>query len=312
VIQYTIQAKRGFCRRLDQDWPDLADLCQIPRHTIAKFPRGEEPRHVWDHLEVREQLHWLEDFLAEIGRADLADLLREGRVAPASPTRVEIDVVSTVTFDLTEIKRRIMRTLEERIAGIVAFAVPYGDGFFVTNLCDYLASFVDGTARKPSFGLNAEMPPARIVPSIAAYREELDSADLVVPIGADRADSEMLGDFLTQLSGAIGDLPRRLILLLCVAPDFAPMDGVCELGRPDVAREDIRDWLQIRQDALSSHAKQRIPASAIDRWAYLVAERGADGFDGLDFRGVLDGFESTLRKFRADPDRFLLSLTKEG
>ena len=64
-------------RRLHYDWQDLADLFGVPPFERARFGRGDEPRALWEWLEDRERLTDLVDALDEIGRTDLADLLRQ-------------------------------------------------------------------------------------------------------------------------------------------------------------------------------------------------------------------------------------------
>jgi hypothetical protein len=65
------RAKVAICRRLVDDWQDLADICGVPKHDRAKFERGREAARVWEWLEVREKLAFLPAFLEAIGRKDL-------------------------------------------------------------------------------------------------------------------------------------------------------------------------------------------------------------------------------------------------
>jgi nucleoside phosphorylase len=64
-------------RRLHYDWQDLADLFGVPPFERARFGRGDEPRALWEWLEIRGRLPELADALDELGRTDLADLLRQ-------------------------------------------------------------------------------------------------------------------------------------------------------------------------------------------------------------------------------------------
>ena len=64
-------------RRLHYDWQDLADLFGVPPFERARFGRGDEPRALWEWLEIRGRLPELADALDDLGRTDLADLLRQ-------------------------------------------------------------------------------------------------------------------------------------------------------------------------------------------------------------------------------------------
>ncbi|MFD6294313.1 hypothetical protein ACFWFU_05840 [Streptomyces sp. NPDC060235] len=63
--------KVQICRRLVDDWEELADYFETPIHTRRKFPPGNEARAMWEWLEVRHKLHLLPQALSEIGRQDL-------------------------------------------------------------------------------------------------------------------------------------------------------------------------------------------------------------------------------------------------
>jgi nucleoside phosphorylase len=63
--------KLDFCRRLGQDWPALADVVGVPSYARAQFGYGDEPRGVWEWLEVRGRLDELPAALKRIDRTDL-------------------------------------------------------------------------------------------------------------------------------------------------------------------------------------------------------------------------------------------------
>lgn len=72
-------------QRLVYDWQDLADVVGIPAYVRARFERGDEPRGVWEWLEVRGRLGELPGALVRIGRDDLAELLPRADGGPARP-----------------------------------------------------------------------------------------------------------------------------------------------------------------------------------------------------------------------------------
>lgn len=63
-------------RRLAYDWQDLADVVGVPSYEMRRFRTGDEARELWSWLESRTRLADLPDALTEIGRADLAEVLR--------------------------------------------------------------------------------------------------------------------------------------------------------------------------------------------------------------------------------------------
>jgi hypothetical protein len=65
--------KIDFCHRLGADWEDLADHLGMQPHEKARFPKGNEPRGVWEWLDSRRRLHELPDAVRVIGRADLLE-----------------------------------------------------------------------------------------------------------------------------------------------------------------------------------------------------------------------------------------------
>ncbi|WP_371545718.1 5'-methylthioadenosine/S-adenosylhomocysteine nucleosidase [Streptomyces sp. NBC_00554] len=58
--------KVQFCRGLVDDWEELADYFGIPLHTKRRFQTGNEPRGVWEWLEVRHKLPLLPQALQEV------------------------------------------------------------------------------------------------------------------------------------------------------------------------------------------------------------------------------------------------------
>jgi nucleoside phosphorylase len=73
---YPGRVKVAVCQRLHADWEDVADIFDVPLHVKARFRHGQQPRDLWEWLEVRMRLHALPAALNEIGRPDLADVLQ--------------------------------------------------------------------------------------------------------------------------------------------------------------------------------------------------------------------------------------------
>jgi hypothetical protein len=63
-------------RQLRYDWPDLAELLGVPSYDARDFRAGDEPHDLWVWLSGRHRLPDLPGALDEIGRGDLAALLR--------------------------------------------------------------------------------------------------------------------------------------------------------------------------------------------------------------------------------------------
>ena len=68
--------KLDIIRRLHFNWQDLADVVGVPPYETRRFDRGDEPRRLWEWLESRGRLSDLPAALDEIGRSDLAAVLR--------------------------------------------------------------------------------------------------------------------------------------------------------------------------------------------------------------------------------------------
>jgi nucleoside phosphorylase len=63
-------------RQLTYYWQDLADVVGVPSYETRRFRAGDEPHELWVWLSARHRLPDLPGALDEIGRSDLASLLR--------------------------------------------------------------------------------------------------------------------------------------------------------------------------------------------------------------------------------------------
>lgn len=68
--------KIQFCQRLGDSWEELADFFEVASHERARFRQGNEPRDLWQWLEVRGKLPVVSEGLMQIGREDLAIYVR--------------------------------------------------------------------------------------------------------------------------------------------------------------------------------------------------------------------------------------------
>lgn len=67
------EVKLAFCRRLGDDWSDLADVLGIQPHDKRRFRPGFEPTGVWEWLQRRRRLTDLPGAVRTIGREDLLE-----------------------------------------------------------------------------------------------------------------------------------------------------------------------------------------------------------------------------------------------
>jgi hypothetical protein len=72
---YAAQSKLGLCKRMAQEWEDLADYYDIPLSDRRVFRQGRECQDLWNWLEMRKKLGSLPDALTAAGRKDLIEEL---------------------------------------------------------------------------------------------------------------------------------------------------------------------------------------------------------------------------------------------
>jgi hypothetical protein len=70
------EVRQGVLRQLTYYWPDLADTVGVPSNETRRFRSGDEPHELWAWLHQRGRLSDLPTALAEVGRGDLASMLR--------------------------------------------------------------------------------------------------------------------------------------------------------------------------------------------------------------------------------------------
>jgi len=76
AVDYSGKQKLAVCDRLGDSWSRLAMVLKIPSHDQARFSQGDEGRRIWEWLEIRGRLGELPGALEDIGREDLADILK--------------------------------------------------------------------------------------------------------------------------------------------------------------------------------------------------------------------------------------------
>lgn len=100
--------KHEFCRRLGDNWRDLADRVQIPNHEQRRFEHGFEPRAIWDWLENQQRLSELPAALQAIGRGDLADLWSD-ETQQASADRFYRDAIARWSHPRYDLNTRFVQ-----------------------------------------------------------------------------------------------------------------------------------------------------------------------------------------------------------
>ncbi|XVU22769.1 hypothetical protein ACQPZJ_36675 [Actinoplanes sp. CA-054009] len=76
ALRVPAEVRQQVLRQLTYYWQDVADAVGVPSYEILKFRTGDEPYELWVWLETRHRLPELPAVLDEIGRGDLAGLLR--------------------------------------------------------------------------------------------------------------------------------------------------------------------------------------------------------------------------------------------
>ncbi|WP_044290893.1 NB-ARC domain-containing protein [Rivularia sp. PCC 7116] len=77
TIKYSGRVKTIICKRLTNDWQDLADYFDIQLHEREGFRSGRQAHGVWEWLEQRDRIGELESALNDIGRDDLVEELKK-------------------------------------------------------------------------------------------------------------------------------------------------------------------------------------------------------------------------------------------
>ncbi|MEO0837631.1 MAG: CHAT domain-containing protein [Cyanobacteria bacterium J06643_5] len=77
IIKYSGRVKSIICKRLTNDWQDLADYFDIQLHEREGFRSGRQAHGVWEWLEQRNRLAELDSALNDIGRDDLVEELKK-------------------------------------------------------------------------------------------------------------------------------------------------------------------------------------------------------------------------------------------
>jgi len=74
MTSYSGKTKIKLCKRLGNDWQDLADYFEIP---CQQFKQGRECREIWEWLANRNRLQELPEAIKELDRDDLLSILQE-------------------------------------------------------------------------------------------------------------------------------------------------------------------------------------------------------------------------------------------
>ena len=84
---YSGKNKIDLCRRLGNDWQELADYLEIPLYHRRQFQQGRECQAIWKWLDEKDRLQELPKALKNIEREDLLSVLEEEKIQPQAPTR---------------------------------------------------------------------------------------------------------------------------------------------------------------------------------------------------------------------------------
>jgi hypothetical protein len=84
---YSGKNKIIFCKRLGNDWQELADYLEISPYHRRQFQQGCESQDIWEWLEEKERLQELPEALKYIKREDLSPLFDKEKISPQALTR---------------------------------------------------------------------------------------------------------------------------------------------------------------------------------------------------------------------------------
>ena len=102
------------CRRLGEDWYDLARYLDIPLDRRKRFESGREGHGILDWLEERDRSHELSEALKHIGRQDLVKLL--DMPSDSKPEALQPDYPDEQTRDLSQALDAAYKRLDDLVA----------------------------------------------------------------------------------------------------------------------------------------------------------------------------------------------------
>lgn len=315
------EAKVQFCKRLGDEWRDLADLFGVPPDERDRFPAGEEKRSLWEWIGRRNKLHELPGLLRGIGRSDLADDLladkarRPERRPLGTPPPAHLHL-NTLFFDLDEIRDRMTeeaerlerqrRSVENTASVVTPFVLNHHSPTVADRICEWLPYCYHGIAYKLKITLGPKLSSVeRQVARVAQLRTELEHTDVACHIYGVEAPEPTIATFFKRVTAELRGARGHLVAVLTAAPGVQLSRTFVQLPAPTFRRVHVTRWAQ--RVVAECGWDPRLAATLAAR----VNEYALDEGDLLHITRTYEELDQSIKDLRADSEGFRRMLEEE-
>jgi hypothetical protein len=223
--------------------------------------------------------------------------------APGPPAGLAL--LDSVYFDLSEMRRAIVRARMAASSRVLGFAVVYSDFVFVDKLCDWLIDFIgDGTQPKAPMNLKPELGSVSSrLREVAMYRDDLKSANVLFRVLVDTVPPDRVSEFWRAISLDFAAIERHLVLVFVGNETMVFPSEVAVLPRPRFDLEDVALW------AGETLSRRGWPVVLADAWTKLLSDVAlCDG--ELSVALLYKVMDKSIHEFRDNPEGFRVRLEK--
>jgi hypothetical protein len=220
---------------------------------------------------------------------------------PNPPT--EQQLLDSVYFDLTDMRKAILRVKAAAPSRVLGFGVTYSEFVFVNKLCDWLADHVfRETQRKDPLNLKPEVASVSSRRrQVARYRQDLESANVLCLVLVDAVPGDCIAEFWDGVCQDFAGIGNYLALVFTGDGSTTFPPGVAVLPPPQFDLEDVTLW------AVEMINRRGWPSDMADAWTDMLREQALD--DGeLNVAALYEAMDRSIQAIRFEPDEFRMKL----